>query len=1119
MFKKFSAFLCLIITLNAAVFPTVHAQVQGSNSGSDPVGQTIAAVQTEVDAALVKTPGLTEPTETGSVPETRSRHLNPYQFHRVYGEDGRMIGEYDLARIDITNPGVELANPAKELHFVYSETRRELEIQRVVYDPRLKRERLTDGHVFKNITLTSNIIVDGAMGYFATADGLHSFLVKHLQASFGKKILVTPVVLVADPSTAMTGLRFFTQEVKPEPIHADFIDDGDLLITFASGRVERINRAETILNLGSNLMGMMAMVQAANPDMDGLELYQKIFAENAQDLAQFFEAQRALVDGPENDLVNHALRAWGQKLDYNELGLLFEKNSQGQNQFQSLSQAPRNRVSPQTWSRNYQIIQAGQADDIRADRAPRSWKQILIDHYTGKDVNAEEAKEAAKKAMSLRKKIFNRITAFWARHVTKTRLANTAIALTAVGVDQAFFGGAGAHWVFHGAVQMLNWSADVPLLGNLTGPIAKSIGFFTDASQRWGIARLVAGTAAVMALNPLSYGITKIIANRAKKDWSAVRAFFTYGTRAYAAINYPIQKLLVWDRLRQKGLYSAVVQNNVDPLKNGLVFNSPFASNEQIANRAERLNNSLEADAVRKGRALVLAAAIVSEAQSQNGNPIDIATLLLASESPSATPAQLMQQLGDVAGNARWSDLTHQVYRGLVAMGDEGGSVSRAQLKEYVQLYQRLALRFKQESDSGLKVKLRTLARRSRNLMSKNVLPMLAYGKQWYEVYQRYSNVTLSDETLEMAKHGYNEDYQTSAVIYALADPKKFADIPILGLGGPEVVTNQLSQVFVYGVQGAIDPPNPKEALKNPYEPLTNDIYSASRTREQTVGEGLGAIVRGAGNPEAGSFFGQHASVMEKLFEGFQVRFLADFVTRSVGLYLTMTLLGEAPNALETVLKSVQLSTFFLMAKISFQFGAGGFIPGYATIWPYIQMSMSHMQGSASANLKRIQLADFLFTTGEELQDLKMVQDGAELMKSLYAEGKKTLPEKYNIAPEAYDFSLAKELHQYSLAKGNVPLPTLKSTSLYANVNRFGALVSTVLFAGVSAVAMDPNSNATELLVKALAWFGVTYGVMKTAATVAPTVQTFVKTKIVEPIKGGIGYLTETCNRRWRRQN
>ncbi len=1041
-------------------------------------------------------------------PSVVPRDLPLEQYHYVYSthSDGRgqtvdlVSQKYLLTQIDVTNPTVFIQDYSRDVRAVYDQSTRTLLFQRVVFDKNLKRLRVTDAHAFENFDVTSNIAFNANELVFNEAAGVRGILMKNFITSFGAKPIVAPVVLPAPEGHSIVELQYQTPEVDPGDVK-DPIMDGDLHVRFDTGERTRVKRSEVIQNLAFGYLGALLQMIQANPNLQQLESYQKMISDNAEDVARFNELGLKVLDGTHNDAARHAFRAMGQKTDFNELGRLFEKDAQGLNEFQRLINAPRNTYSAATGEKNRALIAEGKAKDAAAGRPIRTWQQIQVDSFNNFDPDI--IKESAKAENRMLRRIVGRIFNTFQTYATKTNILGATIILSAIAYSASGYGSnTPQHWWVSGITNFLNWTTQVPIIAPVAEQINKSSKFLINIPSRWAYARLAFGVALMAIINPLSYRIAGGIAKLRNDHRDSVDAFFTYGTRLYARLNTPLQKL-GWDAAQHKDVYPIIVDNNVSPWT-GEIYHSPLASKEDVQQSRERLNVALDMAAAKRGRALILAAAMVAEVSTNSGQPIDIATLLLGSE---GQPVAAFEDLiTNAALHPRWVDLTYVVHRALTGIGDVGGDVDPREMGKYVQMYQEVVDRFKREANGKVRYTLRVLTRRALQVMSQNIAPFMLFGKQGYTITQRLKNADVSTQNLQVVTEMYNVDYQTGNVIYAASDSKKFADLAILGVGAPEVIANQLSQAIVFS-QTAVDPPDPREGLKNSYPPFSDQLYAGMGEREVEFKTSVKDLLKKAFRPGEASALGQHYSMMQKMVEGFQVRIFSDFAVRLVASYVTLQVAGDHKPFADLILATVMSSSYFLLSKLSFQFNSNGFAPGYATIWPYAITGMRGIQDAAAESSARLKRADSLLTTALDTKDQNMLVEAVREMQNLYVEGTGKIPSRFNVAPEKMDLKLAEGFLEYRL--NFAPIPTKMNSKLFLAFNGVGTSVSTVLFPALSAISyyMTTNSQADpkSILLNSLVWFAGTAVAVKVAQKVADPVLA----NVVQPVTEKIGSIRE----------
>lgn len=1102
-----------LLVLQVAFAPAVFAAGGDGNNNNAPYEQYEAGgLLTAEQESFITT--MENASERTPVPAARDPHLITRQVHRIYepatdfsGKSvDRVVQEYSLSQIETNNPIVGVADFKREIRFVYDSKARELQIVRSVFDKKLERYRITDAHVITDVQVLSNIESDANMVLFSTPEGVRALLMKQVRDNVFKAPVGAPIVLPPAPGVEqITKLEFMTRASAPRATGTERVRGGDLFVTIegfeskGEPQTQLIDRGEILINLRGQMLNSMILMFLMNPEPEFADAIKKIIAENQVDLEKLEAAKaRMIEDARFADLVKHAWRNLGQNTKFENMSALFEKNATGLDQFETLAQAPRDIWSADPskegeWMKDHKTIMAGIENDKKAGGDTRSWNEILVDAAKGREGNAAEIKEAAKTEATILNRMTKRIETVFHKIVTPKRLKIAAAVLAGYALNRAL-DGAPAEWLTSVGSNLLQWSTDVPGLKIVTKPIAGSLNFFEN---NWATARWVMGMGIICAFYPLSLYAAKLAALKNHRHMSTILAFFSFGARGYARANYPLQKLLIWDRFRQKNLYK-VMDQGVSPFAVGAAWNSPFASETTIKENAKKIDTALNNAAHRKELALTIAAATVAAAETMRGNQLDVATLMMAAEKNLAGVVDITRT---PTGTARWNELTQVAYQALVKMGD--GSLGPIDAKEMVKYHKalkkvakELILQSRAETEFGARLLLETkrLARRSKMVMSKKVIPYLFFGKQGYDIYRKYKDVQVDKKTAEIAAAGYREDYIASAIMYGAADARKFADIPVMGHGSPEIVANQLSQVFIYGVQGAIDPLSAAEGtgLENPYRPLADALFAEESVREQKVTEALKIIVDKTLDPQSKSFAENHAQYMVNTIEGFQVRFMADYLTRIMGVYLTKRAAGESIALDALVGGSAAQSAFFLLRKISLSPSA----IGYAVVWPYIHLAMRFLKDSAEKNHMALDFSRYFLDAGIRFNDAKLYQEGVKLIKGLYEQGNAAvpgfwrkhdikLPAHLDVEPEKYTGEMAKELMEFTIK--NVPVATKSNGKVATFLNAgFGAVLSTVLFADVSGLVYSKGFEAGPALVATIGWFAGSYVTLK---ALAPTLK------------------------------
>jgi len=1022
-------------------------------------------------------------------------NLLSHQFRRTYkpSPDGTMdvmVDESSLSVIDIQRAPVQILDLSKEIQFGWDPSESELTIIRSIYDSRLKRRRVTDEHVFKQISITTNIAADGELAIFATREGVRALPIYQFKDSLFVAPIIAPIVMPAPPpedDTTIAKLEFLTPESAPRPLNTDRIESGDIVATITP-RIQQdnvvnhnhwISRRDVIMALRMQMLVTLAQLQVIHPELDGVQPVLKVLRENVEDLEVYLaEQQKLLGSAEQNDLVRHALRNLGLHVDLKKLARQFTQNAAGQDYFTSHSEIPRHTFSADPsmngeWIKQYRrIIETRDSKPSIKDEEKLNWRQILIDSMVQR--TDAEMKSMADKERGILSRYFSRIASAYKTYATPIRM--TALSAALVGGTNYVYEGVPIAWMLSTISHISQWSTQLPVVGAITGPVVEGASYFTD---RWAFSRWATGTAIVLSFYPISLLLGKVATIR-NAGWSASRGFFNYGIRAYAYINYPIQKLF-WNAMRQPNIYKAL-DAGVNPLTHPRAFNSPLASKELIRAKADTLSKVAESESVLRSRSLLVAAAIVSEGQTQKGQSIDIATLLMGGEGEQVSTFLDIAQ--NMPASTRWRELTLMAYQELEKI--ENSDLSRldeATIAQYIVSYHEIAQRFQARypENPGLHHRIQNsligLRDASCKMMSQNILPFVLFGKQGYDVFRQFRRASVDQTTAEIADSHYKLDYLASGAWYAGAAPAKFGDIPVMGDDAAQVLANQSSQVFIYGVQGAVDPLTaaPETRAANEYAPLTHELYGPQRVSHQTFWQGLGSMMT---ESDAG-YTSNHAKYMVNVLKGLQVRMAADWITRSVGLYLKLQATGAFISLGATLFDASQLSLFFLLNKVSFQVGA----IGYASVWPYIQLAMRRMKDEVALNLAALQKADYLVDAGIRLDDREMLERGVETLKELFIKGKLELPLQYRAPTDEYTKELAAALQAHSLDVNPVPTKDSASMNLALNIG-IGSLISTVLFDSLSEMAYDTSVDPSTKLLKTAATFSASFVALKTAGPV-----------------------------------
>lgn len=1046
---------------------------------------------------------LLETAREGDVPPILNLDLEASQYRRIYEPDPKdpakdiLVREIPLATLDLT-PTPDIANFEKEVHVQYDRARKELSFvhtEKYAWtDPadgqKRERVRITDAHVYKNTEVTSNIIQDANFFMFGTRAGVRAIFRKDITKHFCSAPVLAPVAILhsdGQHGETITHLEFLERKSEPRQFfdRRSYFDGGDVGVTFTfpqGNTVESsVDRAEIIMMLRMRVLGALARLVVANPDPALANEIALFLRENEAELMKYQAQQEALLhEAGTNELQNHALKTLAQREDIRGMLDLFKKKN-GQDAFERLAAAPRDRISADPsadgeWMKDFLAIQAGfAADRDKPEDARRSWKQILVDNF--EDADGAKARATAVAEGNFLGRTVDKTFAFFSKVATTRNLCILGLVVGGTAVNYNY-DNVPVQWAMATLTHMLEYTTKIPVVNTVTGPIFKNLGYFTDV---WRVSRWVAGVGIISTFYYASVFAGRVASVLQRHpEWSALRTFFNIGVQTYGRLCYPVQKI-AYDFLRQRNLYVAL-DNGLNPLRTRAAWNAPWASEEKIRQNAEALGRAKETETTLRMRSMMIAAAIVSKTQENAGTPIDMATLIMAGQGTQiATIAALPMH-----ERARWTELTTSVYASLQELGD--GPIDQTMIAEYHKILTEHVeeIRYEQEHSKEWGLKLRSVIKgRWQNtceLFSKNIVPFVMFGKQGYDTYRLFRRAEISDNTAKVAGEQYAKDYLISAGLYGASAAKKFGDIISLGPNAWEVLTNQMSQVFIYGIQGAIDPMSAEvlDPLSNPYPPLSNDLYREGRERTQTVTEALADVTSKMTDPKADiTPLEMHAKVMENTLKGLQVRLAADYLTRSLGMYLTPTKPGAVPlTPGGAMLTSAPLALYFLLAKISVSPSG----VGYMVIWPYVQLAMMRMQEGPQKNLLRVQMVDYLIDTGKRLNNRQMVEDGIRHLQGLYKEGGIEVPKRFAVEPEKFTDEMAARFHEHSMSV--VPLPTKPNGRAIDFVNiGLGVTISNLFFDAASSVAYE-STTPWMLAAKTVGYFAATYVGLRLAGPV-----------------------------------
>lgn len=959
-------------------------------------------------------------------------------------------------------------------------------------------------------------------------------------ASIDKQILfVAPVVVplvVAMPPFAgahLESVEALNPGAEPRVLHrtdgtaAANYQDGDLSLKVSSLATlfrdaagtsrERhfvISRSEIWMNYRLRMKQLLKAMAAVNAPLESVaDIENALRLDEAEDLAaadRLGIEREALLDAGTgvNGLVATTLANLAQRTDFQPL--LGQGNpSSAFSQYAQRANAVRTRrdASPgadSQWQRLYQSIIQRQNSHSQLG-ASITWRQATVEFLTGEgDPVLKKAQEDQQRA---EKSLFARMGASFKALATPQRLRTfasvVALGALAYGANRATEG-ALYGWIAASVTRVLDASLNVPIVNILTRQIHASVGYFRDgwAWARWGV-----GLAVIMSFYPLSLVPAKIWARLQGQPWNAQQAFFTIFTRIFANANYGIRTLVWRNLLGQKLLYESM-DANLSLTRNWRnVFNVPHRDAlvslirripgaaaimdrygirpDQLDRHAQGLSQAVHDQTIRKFRAKLLAAAVVSEMDH-----VDVATLLIADQLQGQVNLDALVTKMNRDQLAQWGEMTQRVYSALIEINDDGiGQIDQQSVEEYTRVFQNMTAQVKQARESAprssLVVRVEGLWQQSQKTMSRSILPWLLYGKGGYDLYRRFRGAVIDSESTKIASEQYGPDYLASAVFYALTDAAKFGDMVSRGLGAVEVTTNQAGQPVTYGAMLGVDVasaalPGSSDEVDS-QAPVTDDIFTeASSTmvhREQTLGQGLRVLAQNITDPDSPSVFGTWRQYMTNTINGFEGRWLLGTPIRAAGMIAAAYVAAHSsatsmPGIGSIVGDAALREAFWWFGKYSV---LPGVVVGYAIIWPIVTLMSRFLNKHVKNNLEKIRVAARKIMVGVDENSDDTMRVGISEMKGLYQQGNVNLPAALQVEADQYDATLATKL--INEARVNPPLATRASETLnkwIMNVG-LGSMISTTFFIGLSAQAFNRDTSGVALLLKGLAGLTATW--------------------------------------------
>lgn len=944
---------------------------------------------------------------------------------------------------------------------------------------------LSYGHRFEDLALSAPleraVIQDANFMLIATETGVEALFLGAiekplLRASIPRfTIGIPPNKLV--PGAKIVQLEFVNKDSKLQGIRGldnedlEYVLDHDVIATIAlpDGTYDktRLDYGKDIVEpIAPQVLYYLLQLQVANPNLDLLPQIlevakdlklQKYFAKHDQLRESILTANQD-EKVPSSDLIHSTLVAASQRTDINGLFKLLKRDAFGRNSFEQTASYPRDRV----------IVD----HSVPREVLTQTWAEQLVQTAINPDKKTEAVIEEGEQVERAASQHFAARILNVAKRVIEPSSAMLLGAAVAGDLAILQTGGPEASWILSSIGHYMSWALDVPVIGPPLQDAVKSQFFH----EHWALTRFAVGVAAFASLRPALYMVAKWKAQKAGYNWSERKAFFTYGLRFCALSSYPFQAPIWWKIFRQKNLYKALL----DGLKVSTpgVLNSWTQSSAGIQGNQEKINTAVQDDAVVKQRALLTAAAILSQKSSKSGNLIDPVFLLeLFTADHVGKMDTLLNSIGSEESEKAWLELLYgTVYKAYATM-DHSQPVDEKLVGEYVNVLQPLVDKFfaQQEKSQNASTAVKwakTKFNQFAKFTSKQVVPYLLFGQQGYHIYLKYKNAVIDERSAHTAASQYDMDYPLGNFLYGLGIPHGY------GLGTLrafiEATMNQAQQPIIYGVLNGLNAVQTHEGHSglstsafepSVYEELNRSVPIAKggAARELSLKESLAVMGRSVVDiSDPASVIKTQIDMMTGIVSAFQVRVLSSVAPWVLGM-VALQFFPEQNEAL----KSAEAAGFIGMTTAAFsaipkysvvwldKYSYTNKGVGYAWPWVLITAFTNAMKNRAEANLVETKNADYLLDEGLKYKNKDTLLEGIFAQLRLYAKGDGKLSEELmlpdvNNAKELLDWPLERLLEYGQKLKDHSvtqpALATVMNDRINDNMNLSGAVVTTIFY-------------------------------------------------------------------------
>ena len=1012
-----------------------------------------------------------------------SLHADPFhlvgQFERTFDKaTGAVLSQNELARTSIMNERVGIADPNKQIRYKYDAEKKEFIIE-------LDQAGIIKQHVIPDMNITSNIVECDNFVIFATDKGVH-VLLKYVLYQYGNAF-TSPVplfdVLPSPPAGAITRLDFISPLIAPlaEPGPLTFL--GDLQITAEVGTAThkiKFPRAKLTARTREWVRVLFGLTQLADPNIDDAEMFTAMVSEDDSLLQRRLDLQSTAVSQSyDQQNILGATQAFATQGGSAAMRQLLQKDGQGLDAFQRLINAPREAMTPEEWKKLHEQANATLTT------------LNLSSPGTAKSYTWSEVREAM---VALNKQQGKQDTKYL-EYFSATQLKRLGMALSGayIGgtVANAATDGAFRVWAVNICSKLLELTTHVPVLKYITDDMYKHFDIFKGD---WSVATTVGGIGVVLMLYPLTVFLGssafKMTDRASSLGRSAVHSLLNFGTKLYAIGNYPFQRILFWDRfyLNQRIVYPAL-EAGINPWTKFLdVFHWPWASDEAVKAKAAKLD--AERDQARRinARAALLAGAII------------------AGESE-ASIMSIMQGDGDVQERVKtyqtivsreelrkhYMNTADRIAAALSLRADGANPViDRQALKEIIAMARKEESYAKAHPPGAVRNFAKWASKFTGGFV--NYLSTdLVFGASGMKAYKDFRYYLLDEKSAEIAAGNYTTDYLSAATVFALASPYSFSEIITTGgtsSSAKRMLFENMEGNFAWTTNGPVDATvsaqKPSLGTPDEFTPLAESLYD--HARKSTLTEDFKTLIIKSLDPESKGFFETHQQYLTNLWTGKQMRMITGAIGRVLFMVTSAELLAAHHGSIASVVAvGLMMQAFFLLHKTTLQpNGAGGYMMGYAVIWPHINLCLRYLKDAATGNLNAVKVVDYFLDMALKTKDMKHLAVGVGLLQDLYVKGKTTLPERFMIESDNFSLELAREFLDYSRKAENVPLATVNNKDIVSwnfALNFVVGVIGTTVLANILSLGvyglkyLSPEQMSVELA-KGMGIFVGSYAVL-----------------------------------------